>query len=89
MRIAFARIRSGQSDIALVGGAQNSERKEMLLLYEFAQYNLTKEFQPVWARHAHPVLEHAGLRQHRPAVIKRPVFHRFPHRRDAPGCQTA
>ena len=54
VRIAFARIRSGQSDIALVGGAQNSERKEMLLLYEFAQYNLTKEFQPVWARHAHP-----------------------------------
>jgi 3-oxoacyl-[acyl-carrier-protein] synthase II len=54
VRIAFARIRSGQSEIALVGGAQNSERKEMLLLYEFAQYNLTKEFQPVWARHAHP-----------------------------------
>ena len=54
VRIAFARIRSGQSDIALVGGAQNSERKEMLLLYEFAQYNLTKEFRPVWARHAHP-----------------------------------
>src|SRR5262249_33247799 len=54
VRIASARIRSGQSDIALVGGAQNSERKEMLLLYEFAQYNLTKEFRPVWARHAHP-----------------------------------
>src|SRR5262252_969264 len=54
VRIAFARIQSGQSDIALVGGAQNSERKEMLLLYEFAQYNLTKEFRPVWARHAHP-----------------------------------
>jgi 3-oxoacyl-[acyl-carrier-protein] synthase II len=54
VRIGFARIQSGQSDIALVGGAQNSERKEMLLLYEFAQSNLTKEFQPVWARHAHP-----------------------------------
>jgi 3-oxoacyl-[acyl-carrier-protein] synthase II len=54
VRIGFARIQSGQSDIALVGGAQNSERKEMLLLYEFAQFNLTKQFQPVWARHAHP-----------------------------------
>jgi 3-oxoacyl-[acyl-carrier-protein] synthase II len=54
VRIAFARIQSGQSEIALVGGAQNSERKEMLLLYEFARFNLTKEFQPVWARRAHP-----------------------------------
>src|SRR5271163_4385646 len=54
VRIAVARIQSGQSDIALVGGAQNSERKEMLLLYEFAQFNLTKEFKPVWARHGHP-----------------------------------
>jgi 3-oxoacyl-[acyl-carrier-protein] synthase II len=54
VRIAFSRIQSGQSEIALVGGAQNSERKEMLLLYEFAQQNLTKEFQPVWARRAHP-----------------------------------
>ena len=49
VRIAFARIQSGQSDIALVGGAQNSERKEMLLLYEFARFNLTGEFHPVWA----------------------------------------
>jgi 3-oxoacyl-[acyl-carrier-protein] synthase II len=54
VRIGFARIQSGQSDIVLVGGAQNSERKEMLLLYEFAQFNLTKEFKPVWARHGHP-----------------------------------
>jgi 3-oxoacyl-[acyl-carrier-protein] synthase II len=54
VRIGFARIRSGQSDIALVGGSQNSERKEMLLLYEFARFNLTGAFQPVWARAAHP-----------------------------------
>jgi 3-oxoacyl-[acyl-carrier-protein] synthase II len=54
VRIAFSRIQSGQSDIALVGGAQNSERKEMLLLYEFARQNLTKEFLPVWARHDRP-----------------------------------
>jgi 3-oxoacyl-[acyl-carrier-protein] synthase II len=54
VRIGFARIQSGQSEIALVGGAQNSERKEMLLLYEFARYNLTGTFQPVWARGEHP-----------------------------------
>jgi 3-oxoacyl-[acyl-carrier-protein] synthase II len=54
VRIGFARIQSGQSEIALVGGAQNSERKEMLLLYEFAGYNLTGEFRPVWARRERP-----------------------------------
>jgi 3-oxoacyl-[acyl-carrier-protein] synthase II len=54
VRIGFARIQSGQSEIALVGGAQNSERKEMLLLYEFAGQNLTGTFQPVWARGEHP-----------------------------------
>jgi 3-oxoacyl-[acyl-carrier-protein] synthase II len=54
VRIGFARIQSGQSEIALVGGAQNSERKEMLLLYEFARHNLTDAFQPVWARSGHP-----------------------------------
>ena len=54
VRIGFARIESGQSEIALVGGAQNSERKEMLLLYEFARYNLTGEFHPVWERGEHP-----------------------------------
>ena len=54
VRIGFARIQSGQSEIALVGGAQNSERKEMLLLYEFSQQNLTHQFQPVWARRGHP-----------------------------------
>jgi 3-oxoacyl-[acyl-carrier-protein] synthase II len=54
VRIGLARIQSGESDIALVGGAQNSERKELLLLYELGRGNLTEEFQPVWARDAHP-----------------------------------
>jgi 3-oxoacyl-[acyl-carrier-protein] synthase II len=54
VRTGMARIQSGQSDIVLVGGAQNGERKEMLLLYEFARHNLTKEFQPVWARQVRP-----------------------------------
>ncbi len=49
-RIALARILSGQSDIALVGAAQNSERKEMLMLYEFGDFNLKNKFKPVWER---------------------------------------
>src|SRR6187401_3000356 len=33
VRIALSRIQSGQSDICLVGGAYNGERKDMLLLF--------------------------------------------------------
>ena len=54
VRIALARIGAGQSDIALVGGAQNAERKEMLMLYEFGGYALKGAFQPVWDRVAQP-----------------------------------
>jgi 3-oxoacyl-[acyl-carrier-protein] synthase II len=54
VRIALARIGAGQSDIALVGGAQNAERKEMLMLYEFGGFALKGEFRPVWDRAAQP-----------------------------------
>jgi 3-oxoacyl-[acyl-carrier-protein] synthase II len=54
VRIALARIAAGQSDIALVGGAQNSERKEMLMLYEFGGFALKGSFHPVWDRAAQP-----------------------------------
>jgi len=50
VRIALARIASGQSDIALVGGAHNGERKDLLMLYEFGDYNLKDAFAPVWSR---------------------------------------
>jgi 3-oxoacyl-[acyl-carrier-protein] synthase II len=50
VRIALARIASGQSDIALVGAAHNGERKEMLMLYEFGNFNLKDGFAPVWSR---------------------------------------
>jgi 3-oxoacyl-[acyl-carrier-protein] synthase II len=50
VRIALARIAAGQSDIALVGGSQNGERRDLLVLYEFGDFNLTNEFAPVWAR---------------------------------------
>jgi 3-oxoacyl-[acyl-carrier-protein] synthase II len=49
-RIALARIAEGQSDIALIGAAQNGERKDMLVLYEFGDFNLKNKFEPVWAR---------------------------------------
>jgi 3-oxoacyl-[acyl-carrier-protein] synthase II len=55
-RIALARITAGQSDIALIGGSQNSERKDMLVLYEFGDYNLRDKFAPVWER-----TEHSGF----------------------------
>ena len=40
-RIALARIESGQSDIALIGAAHNGERSDLLVLYEFGDFNLT------------------------------------------------
>src|ERR1700722_6128817 len=49
-RIALARIAGGQSDIALIGGSQNGERKDLLVLYEFGDFNLKGKFAPVWAR---------------------------------------
>ncbi|MBV9557297.1 MAG: beta-ketoacyl-ACP synthase, partial [Pseudolabrys sp.] len=36
VRIAVARVNAGQSDITLVGGSYNAERKDLLMLYEFA-----------------------------------------------------
>jgi 3-oxoacyl-[acyl-carrier-protein] synthase II len=52
-RIALARIESGQSDIALVGAAHNGERTDLLILYEFGDFNLKDKFAPVWARDKH------------------------------------
>jgi 3-oxoacyl-[acyl-carrier-protein] synthase II len=52
-RIALARIASGQSDIALVGAAHNGERPDLLILYEFGDFNLKDKFAPVWARDKH------------------------------------
>src|ERR1700744_4709078 len=53
-RIALARIAGGQGDIALVGGAQNGERKDRQVLYEFDDFNLRGEFPPIWARGKKP-----------------------------------
>ncbi|HWW49952.1 MAG TPA: beta-ketoacyl-ACP synthase [Xanthobacteraceae bacterium] len=50
LRIALARIASGQSDVALVGAAHNGERKDLLMLYEFGRFNQKDKFSPVWSR---------------------------------------
>jgi 3-oxoacyl-[acyl-carrier-protein] synthase II len=53
-RIALARIAGGQSDIALIGGSHNGERKDLLVLYGFGGFNLRNGFAPIWARERHP-----------------------------------
>jgi 3-oxoacyl-[acyl-carrier-protein] synthase II len=53
-RIALARIAGGQSDIALIGGSHNGERKDLLVLYGFGDFNVRDAYAPVWARHKQP-----------------------------------
>src|SRR5262245_13599002 len=60
VRIALARIAAGQSDIVLVGGAHNGERKDLLLLYAFGGHMLRGAFQPVWERAKGMVLGSLG-----------------------------
>lgn len=52
LRIAEARIRSGQNDVFLVGGAQNAEREDILLVYELGG--------AIWRDPSVPVLERGG-----------------------------
>ncbi|MDA4844653.1 beta-ketoacyl-ACP synthase [Hoeflea poritis] len=47
---AFERIRAGQSTHALVGGAYNAERQDMLLLQEGVQSLAQGAWQPLWSR---------------------------------------
>jgi 3-oxoacyl-[acyl-carrier-protein] synthase II len=49
LRIALARINAGQSNIVLVGGAFNAERKDTLMQYDFGLY-LKGGYRPVWQR---------------------------------------
>ncbi|HEX5508504.1 MAG TPA: beta-ketoacyl-ACP synthase [Pseudolabrys sp.] len=50
VRIALSRIEAGQSGIALVGGAHNGERQDLLMLYEFAGLALKERYAPIWDR---------------------------------------
>lgn len=49
VQTAHARIKAGQSDLALVGGAYNAARPDMLGLWEFAHMHYRDEFKPVFA----------------------------------------
>jgi 3-oxoacyl-[acyl-carrier-protein] synthase II len=50
VRIALARILAGQSELALVGGSHNGERKDLLAQYDFGGYLLEGNYRPVWER---------------------------------------
>lgn len=50
LRIGAARIAAGQSDIALVGAAQNAERKDLIMLYEFGGFTWKGDPVSVWSR---------------------------------------
>jgi 3-oxoacyl-[acyl-carrier-protein] synthase II len=52
IRIAQARIASGQTDIFLVGGSYNAERADAHLIYEMGGFYWKKPFRSVWQRPA-------------------------------------
>jgi 3-oxoacyl-[acyl-carrier-protein] synthase II len=52
LRIAQARIASGQNDIFLVGGSYNAERPDVLLIYEMGGYLWKQPYRPVFERPA-------------------------------------
>ncbi len=52
VRIALSRVAAGQSEIGLVGGAFNAERKDMLLLMDAGGFLLRGGHAPVWQRAA-------------------------------------
>ena len=52
MRIALARITAGQGDIALVGGAYNAERSEVVLYFVLAKALMHDRHTHVWERAA-------------------------------------
>jgi 3-oxoacyl-[acyl-carrier-protein] synthase II len=54
VRVAMSRIAAGQSKVALVGGSQNAERDDMLLLYALGSFLLKDRYRPVWERSTQP-----------------------------------
>lgn len=53
LRIAVQRIRSGQGDLALVGGSYNAQRPDILLHFEMGRKLWRHPFQGVWERPEH------------------------------------
>ena len=61
VRIAVSRIEAGQSDIALVGGSHNSERPDLVMLFQFGGFILKDAFAPVGQRQNNPGLALGSL----------------------------
>jgi 3-oxoacyl-[acyl-carrier-protein] synthase II len=81
VRIALARIHAGQSDLALVGGSHNGERRDLLVLYDAGGHLLRGGFRPVWERENSPGMALGSLgaflvleaRSHAEARGKKPL----------------
>ncbi len=54
VRVAHARLASGQAELALVGGAYNAARSDLMLLYGAGAQLLRGGFRPVWQRAEQP-----------------------------------
>jgi 3-oxoacyl-[acyl-carrier-protein] synthase II len=54
VRIALSRIAAGQSELGLVGGSHNCERKDMLMLYALGSFLLRDRYGPVFERWSNP-----------------------------------
>ena len=50
VRVAWARVAAGQSELTLVGGSYNGARWDVLLAFELGHTLLQGEFAPVWDR---------------------------------------
>jgi 3-oxoacyl-[acyl-carrier-protein] synthase II len=50
VRVAWARVAAGQSELTLVGGSYNGARWDVLLAFELGHTLLKGEFAPVWDR---------------------------------------
>ncbi len=49
-QIALRKIRHGQSDLCLIGGAYNAERDDMQYMFELGSYLWPGTFRPLWER---------------------------------------
>ncbi|HKS63473.1 MAG TPA: beta-ketoacyl-ACP synthase [Xanthobacteraceae bacterium] len=98
VRVAHARIQAGQSDLALVGGAYNAERWEVMLHFALGRRLARGEAKPVWERDgmelgtigAFLVLEEKAHAQARGATpLARLAAVASDHVKRAPGAVTA
>ncbi len=49
-QVALKKMRHGQSELCLIGGAYNAERDDMQFVFELGHYLWPGEFEPLWER---------------------------------------